>query len=284
MECGEIMKVPLDLIGNEKDWIQKQVFITKYIEQTPSKIYTEVKENLLVIVLKGKKHLVYKDFETTICEGQFALFKKGNYIMNQILSEGLYESLLIFLSDDLLRSIPRENIMVHDGKEKIYFKGNTVPYMEQEVNAILALIQEQVDYSEIIRLKIIELLIHIQKLDKEGEFEALLTSFSQEKTFQEEVIFKYDQYHNLEEIAAAMNMSLSTFKRRFQKEFKCTPHYWINERKLMKANMLLDTSDYSITDIGFMCGFESLSTFMLVFKKKYGVSPGQYRLAGMRNK
>ena len=207
------MKVPLDLIGNEKDWIQKQVFITKYIEQTPSKIYTEVKENLLVIVLKGKKHLVYKDFETTICEGQFALFKKGNYIMNQILSEGLYESLLIFLSDDLLRSIPRENIMVHDGKEKIYFKGNTVPYMEQEVNAILALIQEQVDYSEIIRLKIIELLIHIQKLDKEGEFEALLTSFSQEKTFQEEVIFKYDQYHNLEEIAAAMNMSLSTFKR-----------------------------------------------------------------------
>ena len=50
------MKVPLDLIGNEKDWIQKQVFITKYIEQTPSKIYTEVKENLLVIVLKGKKH------------------------------------------------------------------------------------------------------------------------------------------------------------------------------------------------------------------------------------
>ena len=45
----------------------------------------------------------------------------------------------------------------------------------------------------------------------------------------------------------------------------------------MKAIMLLDTSDYSVTDISFICGFESLSTFMLGFKKKYGVSPGKYR-------
>ncbi|MBQ3514687.1 MAG: helix-turn-helix transcriptional regulator [Lachnospiraceae bacterium] len=30
-------------------------------------------------------------------------------------------------------------------------------------------------------------------------------------------------------------------------------------------------------DIGFICGFSSLSTFMGQFKKKYGVSPGTYR-------
>lgn len=235
-----------------------------------------MKENLLVIVLKGKKHLIYKDFETTISEGQFALFKKGNYIMNQILSEDLYESLLIFISDDLLRSIPKIGINTAV-QSKTYFKGNTIPYMEKEAKNILELMEHKEKYSEIIELKIRELLVYIQGMDKEGVLQSILNSFSEEKSFKEEIVTSYDQYHNLEEMAVAMNMSLSTFKRKFQKEFQCTPHSWINERRLMKAIMLLDTSDYSVTDISFICGFESLSTFMLGFKKKYGVSPGKYR-------
>lgn len=39
----------------------------------------------------------------------------------------------------------------------------------------------------------------------------------------------------------------------------------------------LDTTDYSVTDIGFICGYESLSTFMNAFKEKFGISPGKYR-------
>ena len=274
------MQVPAAFIENERGQVKRQIFVTRYIENAPTKIYTEVKENLLVIVLKGKKHLVYKDFETTISEGQFALFKKGNYIMNQILSEDLYESLLIFLSDDLIRSLPKIGINTN-AEGKTYFKGNTIPYMEQEVKSILELMEQKEEYNEIIELKIRELLVYIQRMDKEGVLYSILNSFSEEKSFKEEVAASYDQYHNLEEMATAMNMSLSTFKRRFQKEFQCAPHAWINERRLMKATMLLDTSDYSITDISFICGFESLSTFMLGFKKKYGISPGKYRTQGI---
>lgn len=60
-----------------------------------SKIYTKVDGNLLVIVLKGKKHLIYQDFETTIFEEEYAMFRKENYIMNQIISDHEYESLII---------------------------------------------------------------------------------------------------------------------------------------------------------------------------------------------
>ena len=72
-------------------------------------------------------------------------------------------------------------------------------------------------------------------------------------------------------------MSISSFKRKFQKEYTCSPHKWINEKKLQKACLLLDTTDYSVTDIGFICGYESLSTFMNAFKEKFGISPGKYR-------
>lgn len=39
----------------------------------------------------------------------------------------------------------------------------------------------------------------------------------------------------------------------------------------MRAIYLLDTSEYSVTDIGFICGFESMSTFMSAFRKRFGV-------------
>ena len=78
-------------------------------------------------------------------------------------------------------------------------------------------------------------------------------------------------------MAETMNMSISTLKRKFLKDFGCSPHLWMNERKLEKALMLLDTTNYSITDIAFICGFSSLSTFMEQFKKKYRVSLGRYR-------
>ena len=221
------MKVPAVLMKNTDEWIGKQIFITKYVEQMPTKLYTEVKENLLVMVLKGKKHLVYQDFETTIHEGQFALFKKGNYIMNQILSKEGYESLLIFLSDELLRSVPR--IAIQSTYENLpYFKGNTIPYMEKEAVSLLELMKAPKEYSDIIKLKVIELLIYVQKADTSGSFQALLSSYNEQKSFKEEVTLYYEQYSSVEQLATAMHMSTSTFKRRFQENFKCTPHLWIN--------------------------------------------------------
>lgn len=101
--------------------------------------------------------------------------------------------------------------------------------------------------------------------------------FSVNEDFRNHIYRTYMQYENISEMAEAMHMSISTLKRKFQKDFGCSPHLWMNQQKLEKAVMLLDTSDYSVTDIGFICGFSSLSTFMGQFKKKYGVSPGTDR-------
>ena len=54
---------------------------------------------------KRIKKLRYQDFEAVISEGEFAIFHKGNYIMNQIISDEQYESLLIFMSDDFMKRV-----------------------------------------------------------------------------------------------------------------------------------------------------------------------------------
>lgn len=270
------MIVPFDFMDETDKEKKTEIYLKRYEENASSKIYTKVEENLLVLVRQGSKRLIYREHEMIVSEGEFALFRKGNYIMNQILGKHKYESLLIFLSDDMLRAIPKAEIK-QATNQKQFYKGNVTPYMKREADAIMELFEAENNYEDIIRLKLAELLLYIQKEDKTGEFRKFLQSFSTETSFKHYFMYHYDRYDSVQKMADAMHMSISTYKRKFEKEFGCTPHVWMIEQRLEKAVMLLCTTDYSVTDIAFLCGFSSLSAFMGQFKKKFGSSPGLYR-------
>lgn len=68
------MRVPENFMNDEQKDRKVEIFLKTYIEHENLKIYTKVEENLLVIVLKGKKHLIYQDFEAAISEGEYATF------------------------------------------------------------------------------------------------------------------------------------------------------------------------------------------------------------------
>lgn len=271
------MIVPDDFMEGPKEGHQR-IYVRRYTEQKPTKIYTEVRENLLVVVRKGRKHLVYQDFETSVCEGEFAFFKKGNYIMNQILGEEIYESLLIFVPDELLYVLPKSRENAHV-PEKAFYTGAVVTHMEKEVEGILELMKENEPYSQIVTLKVIELLLHIQMNDSTGEFQSLVCSCRQRDGFEEELQKAYPRCRTVSALAQQLHMSESTMKRTFRKKYGITPHVWMNEQKLEKSVNLLVSTEYSVTDISFLCGFDSLSTYMTLFQKKYGTSPGRYRKA-----
>lgn len=48
--------------------------------------------------------------------------------------------------------------------------------------------------------------------------------------------------------------------------------------RLNRAETFLLTTSYSIETIGHMIGYEESGTFIRLFKKEYGMSPGKYRL------
>ena len=114
------MIVPFDFMDETDKEKKTEIYLKRYEENTSSKIYTKVEENLLVLVLQGSKRLIYREHEMIVSEGEFALFRKGNYIMNQILGKHKYESLLIFLSDDMLRAIPKAEIKQVSNQKQFY--------------------------------------------------------------------------------------------------------------------------------------------------------------------
>lgn len=56
-----------------------------------------------------------------------------------------------------------------------------------------------------------------------------------------------------------------------------TPSDYINDLRLTYAAGLLRSSNYSVTDICFECGFGNVSWFYTSFEKKFGVTPLAYK-------
>ncbi len=81
----------------------------------------------------------------------------------------------------------------------------------------------------------------------------------------------------LETLADIANMSQSAFSRFFKLHTGRTlSDYIIDTRLGYATRMLLDTQD-SIANISFNCGYNNLSNFNRLFKRKKGCSPSEFR-------
>ena len=79
------------------------------------------------------------------------------------------------------------------------------------------------------------------------------------------------------DIAAAAGFSPNYLSRKFRQEVGIGVHeYLVTTRLQHAAGELLSTTD-SITDIALRCGFSDSNYFKDAFKKKYGMTPRDYR-------
>lgn len=65
--------------------------------------------------------------------------------------------------------------------------------------------------------------------------------------------------------------------RVFRQYLNCTPTQYVNELKLNYAANFLLHSDIPVIDVCMNAGFDNLSHFYHLFKKKYGMAPRQFR-------
>lgn len=87
-------------------------------------------------------------------------------------------------------------------------------------------------------------------------------------------------FHNrisLEKMASDLGVNKYVLSRMFAKTFHCNFNKYVNGIRLNYAVAVLESSQESITNICFDCGFESQSTFNRVFKERYKMTPREYR-------
>lgn len=79
------------------------------------------------------------------------------------------------------------------------------------------------------------------------------------------------------EVAAALNVSVPTLSRAFEKCSGYTFLEYLTQIRLDNAITLLQDGSYRVNEIAQLCGFSDAGYFARVFKKAYGKTPGKYR-------
>lgn len=80
----------------------------------------------------------------------------------------------------------------------------------------------------------------------------------------------------LENIAKAVSLSPIRFHNIFKSIVGKTPHEYIEEQRIKKAIDLLITTDFTLTEVAFECGFSSQSYFSYAFKRRMKTTPRKY--------
>ena len=92
-----------------------------------------------------------------------------------------------------------------------------------------------------------------------------------------------EQNLRTEDIAASFYLSSASLHRKFMKAYQISPIQYLNNIRIQKAKHLLETTDYSITEISDMVGFSSIHYFSKCFSAKEKLSPANYRSSKKNN-
>ncbi|MDQ2721597.1 MAG: AraC family transcriptional regulator [Bacteroidota bacterium] len=233
--------------------------------------------------MQGKKLLHFHDDTITIDCNQLVLLKKGIYTISEYIPEGgEFEALMIFIPEKFLKEFYFNTL------ESNAPTPTDTPFAIITSNEILNSFKVQyLNYfgksfktlRQILSIKLHEIfLILLSSKSKTEVLNFIHSCVSFEHLDIDFIIQKYlFQPITLNELANLSGRSLASFKRDFQKKYNASPKLWINEKRLSHASILLQHTSKNVSEIAYECGFENVSHFNKLFKKKYRIVPNAMR-------
>lgn len=243
------------------------------------------KYDYIIHVLSGRKSWKTVHGRWTIEEGETLYVKKGAAILTQYFDDD-FCMLGFFLPDDIIRdslSALRSELQDTPAHMAYSFTAAEVgrsQYMESFFHSMLGYFRSKEQPPEsIIRLKIKELLLNLVHHSHNDPIRSYLKYLLEHNRPSLAHIMESNFCFNLklEEFAQMCHRSLSAFKRDFATYYGVTPGKWLLNKRLDHAAGLLKGTGESISQITFDSGFEDLSHFGKTFRKKYGMSPSDFR-------
>jgi AraC-like DNA-binding protein len=80
-------------------------------------------------------------------------------------------------------------------------------------------------------------------------------------------------------VLRAAGLSPAHFSRQFKETFGESPHQYLLTRRLERAAALLRATDWTVADICFAVGAQSVGSFTASFRRMFGLAPLAYRAA-----
>jgi len=265
--------------------VNELLFVEYTCMQEETKFGIWSHSNYFAFITSGKKmwKSIYHDYEAD--KGDILFIKKGANLTHQFFDDE-FCAIFLFIPDDFIKSFLQRNPDFVKQAQKDISQQDSVlrvdsnellKYYYSSIVSYLSLSEKPNE--QLLILKFEELLLSLFTSENHKEVKDYFISLCQNPAYQIHQIMEASFAYNLkiEDYAQLCNLSLSAFKRSFKQIYNATPAAWLKHRKLDLSLQRLLTSDLSVSQISFECGFEDTSHFIRVFKEKYKTTPHQYR-------
>lgn len=161
---------------------------------------------------------------------------------------------------------------------RILYTGISSRYQELFLSIIREIQLTRPSFGELSALYLKQLFLLLKRIREEGGVKRTELQKQMEKTvryFHENLAKNIE----IETYAKEHHMSTCWFIRSFKEYAGMPPGKYLTEIRIKKAKELLESTDYSIGEIGGIIGYENPLYFSRIFKKTAGVSPAEYRKA-----
>lgn len=255
-------------------------------ESTTSQLNSKIDltKNAFSFLQEGFKTVSTSHQPMAITNDAFLIMKSGHCLMTENLSatNNFYKSILLFFSDDALfqfiekHQIPKKHFAATTAAKACKYDGFVRSFVKslEDIQQLPLKVQQQ-----LLQVKLEEILLYLVAT-KGADFFGFLTAAKNDQTSHFINVVESNKLNklSLKELAFLANMSVSSFKRAFEKHFQESPSKWFQNQRLEHAAFLLKNETKRPSDIFEKIGYENLSNFVHAFKTKFGVTPKQYQI------
>lgn len=206
--------------------------------------------------------------------------KEEDIIINFIIKPEFFDYILGFLeNDNIISSFLITTLYTNYEKgEYLYFKVSE----NIEIQSLLEKIITELYTPSVMSKATIKLLVGllIVELVKNSQDVETYSVDNYEKMLIIQCLKYIDEYYqngNLFKLSKELRQPDYKLSKLIKKYTKMTFKELLQEKKLSKAVELLKSTEYPIVEIIEIVGYENITYFYKIFKKKYGITPKEYR-------
>ena len=231
----------------------------------------------ILYIASGKVHFYFDNSETdtVVSAGNMVLYRPNEPERYVYFGTDQTEVFWVHFTGGNVKNILR-GYGIQDNM-RIINTGTSPEYTRLFKQMIQELQRCQTDYKDLLVLLLQQLFISIHRqITKEHKLKNEYLDSEMEIAMQ----YFNDHYNaeiNIEEYAASRGMSVSWFIRNFKLYTNTTPMQYIVSLRIANAQMLLETTNYNVTEIGNIVGYDNPLYFSRIFRKQKGISPSEYR-------
>lgn len=229
----------------------------------------------ILYIASGKAHFYFGGVEQIVHAGNMVLYRPKEEQRYYYYGADHTEVYWVHFTGGNVKNILRKYGIPDD--MHVIHTGTSLEYKRLFLQMIQELKLCKEDYEELLvnYLQQLLILIHRQINSKPRGKNPILM-----EEIDSAVRYFHENYHkpiSIEDYATSHHMSVSWFIRNFKEYTDSTPTQYLLSLRISNAQTLLESTNYNVTEIANIVGYENPLYFSRIFKKQSGLSPSEFR-------